>query len=519
MEIKCISLEQTKAFSKIFLDYVHRQPSLESFYLRTPSPENFSLQMQEKNYPASSRKILAEALIKQYQSVLQIPQKQIDLLLQTNTFTVCTGHQLCLMTGPLYFIYKIITTINCCKTLAEKYPDHHFVPIFWMASEDHDFEEVNHFHLFGKKHSWQTDQKGAVGRFDTSGIREQMKEWGEIPELFQKAYLETKNLAEATRYLVHDLFGKEGLICVDGDDPALKNLFSAYLTKELYDQQSFVSVNESSQNLEERGYDAQIHPREINLFYLDDQLRERIIYEEGKWKVNHTSLSFGSEEIQELIQSHPERFSPNVVLRPLYQEVVLPNLAYIGGPGEIAYWLQLKGVFDLYQLRFPILLPRNFVTLFNKTSFKKLQKLNLQPEDLFLEINQLKNKFLSTQNGQEFSLEKETAELDQLFDQILQKAVALDKSLEGLVGAEKQKTLKSLENIEKRLKKTEENKLSVEINQLQTLKDKLFPNGGLQERGENVLNHLINQPGLIQLLLQNLDAFDFRMYLLLENEQ
>src|SRR5699024_1121789 len=137
-------------------------------------------------------------------------QENIESLKQANTFTVTTGHQLNIFTGPLYFIYKIITVINTSKVLAKEYPDCRFVPVYWMASEDHDFEEINHFNLFGKTYRWETSQKGPVGRFSTESIQAVLDDLPEKVPLFENAYQEGKTLAAATRHYVHELFGAEG---------------------------------------------------------------------------------------------------------------------------------------------------------------------------------------------------------------------------------------------------------------------------------------------------------------------
>ncbi len=387
-----------------------------------------------------------------------------------------------------------------------------------MASEDHDFEEINHFNLFGKTWKWESEQKGAVGRFNPEGIEQILTGLPEKIELFEKTYREHKTLSAATRFFVNELFGKDGLIILDADDKTLKKEFSEIIKDEILNQSSHTLVEKTSAALEQQGYEAQVHAREINLFYLENNLRERIVKSGDQYKVNNTDRSFSEKEILTQIENEPEKFSPNVILRPVYQECILPNLAYIGGPAEVVYWLQLKEVFDYHKLSFPILMPRNFALYINKGSVSKLSKLSLDAVELFAPAEQLKNNYLLKITEAEFKLEQEAEALKQLFSGIKQKAGAIDKTMEATVMGELQKSLKILEDLEKRLKKAEERKNETVLTQLLTLKEKLFPGGGLQERSDNFLNFYLNDITFITHLKNAFDPFNYSFYLLSEHE-
>ena len=517
MQLHQIDFADTKLFSQTFIDYITENDTLKEFYHQSPSIDNFAQQIAlKKTFPKATRTVLHQVVTEQYQAIETAPQAQIDALLDENTFTVTTGHQLNLFTGPLYFVYKIAAAINTAKVLKEKYPDYNFVPVYWMATEDHDFEEINHFHLFGKTHTWETSQTGAVGRFTPDGLQSIFEEINEAPEIFRKAYLEQSSLAEATRYLVHHLFADTGLIVFDADHPALKSVYQEVIKAEVLNPASFEIVSKTSERLNALHYKTQVTPREINFFYLEEGVRQRIVHNGNHFEVLGTDLKFSSEEMAQLIEEHPERFSPNVILRPLYQEWILPNLSYIGGPSELVYWLQLKGVFEYYQVPFPMLQPRNFVLFVNKPSVKKLNKLHLSIQDLFLDEVTLRKNFVLANSENEITLEQETEGLNQLFERLVQKSQDVDKSLEGFIKSEHQKALKSLGNIEKRLKKSEERKMETEVNQLIKLKEKLFPNGAPQERYENLLNFYINNPAFISQILEKLNPFGFRMNVLME---
>ena len=379
-----VPFRETNQFGKFFLDYVDGNEKLQPYFDQPPAVEAFEKVIGERNFSLEQRKELVDVLTSQYEN-FDVPegvQENVERIGNERTFTVTTGHQLNIFTGPLYFIYKIVSTINACKKLKEAYPDFHFVPVYWMATEDHDFDEINHFYFQGEKHEWKTDQKGAVGRFDPAGLKEICEKLPEAAAFFSRAY-EEKTLASAVRHYVNHLFGKEGLVVLDADDVRLKNRLAPVIREELTLNTSYHLVAEASGELSEAGYKPQVAGREINFFYMDGDIRERIVQENGKFSVLNTDLVFEKEELLNMADSHPDRFSPNVILRPLYQEMILPNLAYAGGPSELVYWLQLRKVFEHYQVPFPVLLARNFATIVEEPVWEKWSKTGLSVQDPF----------------------------------------------------------------------------------------------------------------------------------------
>jgi bacillithiol biosynthesis cysteine-adding enzyme BshC len=509
-------------------DYLDQKPNLQSLYNRFPSLENFEAQIQEKkeNFNGNNningntkRAVLVSVLETQYAKIntTTATLNNIKLLNGSNTFTVTTGHQLNLFTGPLYFLYKIISTINLAKELKTKYPSQNFVPIYWMATEDHDFEEINYFNFKGRKFRWNKESTGPVGRLSTEGLADffevYARELGSgtnadaIKKLFEESYLNHSTLAEATHHLANALFGECGLVILDADNQDLKRTFIPYIKEELLNQTSHKKVLETNENLKK--YFIQVNPREINLFYLEDNLRERIILENGKYKINNTKIEFSESEILELLENHPEKFSPNVIMRPLYQEVILPNLCYIGGGGEIGYWLELKSFFDAVNVTFPILLLRNSALLATEKQVKKADKLGLSWKDLFSKQSVLVN--LKTAQLSEFpidfSIQKE--HLRKQFQRLHEIALQTDKSFLGAVKAQEAKQIKGLEKLEKRLLKAQKRKFSETLERIIDLQNVLFPNQSLQERQANFSEfYLENGENLIEELLLQLKPLD-----------
>jgi bacillithiol synthase len=517
MNVSLMPLAQTRQFSTLLLDYLSQKPDLQLFYSHFPEPDNFQKLIENRRFSAEKRETLHKTLLLQYAGFDHFPKSAIESLLDDKTFTVTTGHQLNIFSGPLYVIYKLVTVINLAKSLKIRYPQYNFVPVYWMASEDHDFEEINHFELFGKTYTWKTEQTGAVGEMNPAEIGVLLAEMPEKPGVFAKAY-QYKTLAEATRFWVNELLGNENLVCIDASTPELKKQFREVMQADILENKVLPLFERQTQNLEKAGYEKQIQAREINFFYLTKGIRERIVKEEGKYKILNTELAFSETEMQALIENQPEELSPNVVLRPVYQEVILPNLAYIGGPAEVSYWFQLKDIFDFFQVELPALLPRNFALYINQVNKKRMDKLGVSTADLFEDEVNLRKQFVEKNAENPIDVRPEQAEIEKVFNSLIQKALQTDASLEGWVKAERQKAMTSLESIEKRLKKAEEQKQSTQINQLLGLRTKLFPGGGLQERHDNFLSFYLNNPAFLQILLDTFDPFDFRFYILTEDE-
>lgn len=263
-----ISIQNTGYFSNFFTDYISQKSKVSEFYNVFPSIENLGEFASKRQYNDNQREILVNVLTKQYADIEnnELVLANIQSLLNSSTFTITTGHQLNLATGPMYVILKLITTINAAKELSEKFPSINVVPIYWMATEDHDFEEINHFNLFGKKHTWQTEQKGAVGRFEVEAIASMFPELTDVPSLIEQCYVEGISLAQATRKFVHALFGKYGLVCLDADDNALKALFMPVFKDELLHSNAEKLVLDTNQKLKSNDYKVQVNPRNINLF-------------------------------------------------------------------------------------------------------------------------------------------------------------------------------------------------------------------------------------------------------------
>ena len=505
MKIHRIPFPEVDQLSSRDIAYATQDERLRPFYKYAPTLSAFEQVIADKSQENIDRAQLVQSLQEQYQQLANSPTAwaQIEKLGDDKTFTVITAHQPSLFTGPLYFIIKICSTIHLARLLQKQYPNYHFVPVFITGGEDHDFEEVNHLHLFGKTISWDSGETGAVGAMSAETLREPLDQLKEIlgsseraQEVFTElegAYSRHERYGMATVDYVHTLFAEEGLVVIDMNRPELKRLFVPIMQKELLEQPSQAFVEKAQQELEAAGFSGQAHAREINLFYLRDGLRERIERTEQGFQVLNTDFSFTQEEIVAELEAHPERFSPNVIMRPLYQEKVLPNLAYIGGGGELAYWLERKEQFAHFGLNFPMLIRRNSLLWLDKGSVKRMKKLELSVQDLFTETEALLKEFVKAQTDNELTIAEEKEQLQHLFTSIASKARDIDPTLAKAIEAEYTRQAKSVENLEGRLMRAEKQKHETALNQIRNLKEKLFPNNGLQERYDNFLGFYVRQ--------------------------
>ncbi len=499
MQISKIPFSDIPQLSQKDKDYALGAPHLRPFYKHGVKIESFSNIIDEKQKKKVNRVALIEALQQQYEGVntSTAVRENINALVSDNTFTVTTAHQPALFTGPLYYVYKILSTINLARQLAETYPAYHFVPMFVSGAEDHDFEEINHAHLFGKTMRWEHNEKGAVGTMSMENlipiIQNVIEMLGEsenaqrLSAILRKAYFGKHQYGKAAFLFVNELFMKYGLVVLDMNTPVLKREFIPFIKEELTQQVSKSIVPNTQRELEAAGFPRQTHVRDINLFYLHEQTRNRIEKRGDRYHIVTTDWHFSESEMLELVEHHPERFSPNVVLRPVYQEVILPNLAYIGGGGEIAYWLERKAQFEHWDIPFPMLIRRNSVLWLTKADSKKMAKLNIGIRELFAPLEILIKNHVSAQAEEELDLTTEKQQLTAIYEAIKTRALKIDSGLEALIMAEQARQLKALGNLEARLHKAEKQKHEVAINQLKRLKQKLFPKNGLQERYHNFI--------------------------------
>lgn len=519
---------KTGKFSSLVLDYLNKNESIVSFFGNSPELDGMAKQVEIKTgFSNEFRQKLVRQLQAQYAglSMTDDVRQNIDALADANTFTVTTGHQLCLFTGPLYSVYKILHVISLAQKLNTDFPEKHLVPVFWMASEDHDFDEVNHVKIGAETLVWNAESGDGVGRITTEKIHPLIDELSnKLPkgnnadDLINdlKAAYSKKNLAAATRDLVNKWFGKYGLVVIDGDDVELKKAMIPAFEKELLENTSYNCVSKTNQKLSAH-YKIQVTPREINLFYLEGGHRGRIEKVDSNYTVVDRDLSWSESEILDELRTHPERFSPNVLLRPLYQETILPNIAYIGGGGEVAYWAQLKDMFAAFNVPFPIVVLRQSVQISPKRIDRKRQKLDLTYEELFKPEHEITTAFVKRQRNFEAEMAPIREAFRKLHQQLENIATSENPDFKRTVFGQQTMLMKRLDHLEKRLIRSAKKKDTDRSRMLHEIKVVLQPGGGLQERKDNIVPFLAEYgKSLFDAILQAIDPLNFEFITLHE---
>ncbi|HMG83485.1 MAG TPA: bacillithiol biosynthesis cysteine-adding enzyme BshC [Ferruginibacter sp.] len=511
-----IDYTKTGFFSKTAADYIAGDAGLQPFYQHPVSIDGVKAAIQQRKKIKTDRKLLVDVLTKQYKDV-QFTTKQkanLDQLSSNDTFTITTAHQPNIFTGPLYFIYKILHTIKLAETLQKQLPANKFVPVYYMGSEDADLDELGHIYIDGEKFEWKTDQTGAVGRMKVDAalieliqrIEGQLLVYPfgkEIIDLMQAFYTAGTTIEQATFKLVNELFAEYGLIILLPDNADLKRRFIPVIEKELKTGFSHKAVVETVAAFPHE-YKVQASGRELNMFYLKDDKRERIVLENSKYKIQDPKLEFSETEIIKELNEHPERFSPNVILRPVFQEFILPNIAFIGGGGEIAYWLELKKVFEAVNVPYPMLILRNSFVVISKEIKALAEKLQFNDLDLFKKEMDLLNELVKRDTAQRLNLEQEKKNICAVYKDIKTVVAPIDTTLNQHVQSLHLQTIKKLEALEKKMLRAEKRKFDTQQRQLQKIKAALFPHNNLQERIDSVLPYYAHQgKNFIKALYEN----------------
>jgi len=499
MQLVQLDFHSIPQFSEIDKAYTTGNQALRPFYEYETDIASFGEIIKQRGFEKEKRCLLVDELKRQYTALESsaATQQNIDRLNEERCFTIVTAHQPNLFTGPLYSIYKIVSAINLAKQLNAEYTDCHFVPVFWTGGEDHDFEEVNHLHLFGNKIEWTDAQGGAVGQYQLDSLESVIEQvvnilgngdnTKELSDKIRAFYTNSPNYGMAHRRLVNWIFKDYGLVICNGNTRAFKRQLKPIVEDELTQHHSQKILQKTAEELQQAGFSNQAYVREINLFYHTTNKRSRIVKENDTYRVLDTDLVFSKEALLADFDEHPERFSPNVILRPLFQELILPNLAYIGGGGELAYWLERKEQFAFFDIPFPMLVRRCSVLWIHKQQHKKMEKLGLSVPQLLEDTHTLLKTFVLENSDKELTFGRQIGALKQVFKEILDKSLTIDKGMKKAVLGTEQQTINAIKKLEKKLIRAEKQQNETAVNQIKKIKQKLFPEKGLQERHDNFL--------------------------------
>jgi bacillithiol biosynthesis cysteine-adding enzyme BshC len=478
----------------ILLDLFKKDSNLSSFHNGTDLSHLNHDFLEKRDLSIENREVLYQVISSQYSKTgLKIPEN-LKAIKNKGVFTITTGHQLCVFGGPQYFIHKIISVLKIVENLKLKFKDFDFVPLFWMASEDHDFQEISSLNIFSKNLSVMKEDGVGVGKLNPeifTPILESLKDlfkndlrFKNLESIFS-ASLSQQNWANSSRYWISKIFEKENLIVIDADDVKLKKLFLPIFKKELKEQFIYNSVENTNNKLRSLGYEPKINPRVLNLFFLEDKKRHRIIFENNVFKIGDKNLNL--EEVLSLLNSSPEKFSPNVLMRPVYQELLLPNLVYVGGPSELVYWSQLKKSFEQADINFPLLILRDHFNWMSEKSYKQWKNLGFNDNDLANNPDTLIKNYILNSNNKTLDFKIEIELLDKLSQNLLDKAKGIESTLEPTVNGTIKGMMSDLEKVKNKFLKALKSKEELKKNQLKKISGQLHLNNKLNEREDSFI--------------------------------
>lgn len=526
-----INFSDIPGHQNLFLDYLYEFDNVRRFYPKDFRDsknyfEHFAkLEKREKPHLASLKQIIS----KQYNDFNPSPKTtdNINSLVLSNTFAIVTGQQLGIFGGPLYTFYKIITAIELAHLFNEKYDSYHFVPVFWLEGDDHDFEEVRSFNLLDENNEivkiiyddgiTEEINRGSVGNISFNGninsVTEQLTKIlrdnefkPKIMEMLSGYYKEGATFRESFRKLIFELFDEYGLIIFDPSDTNIKSILKPIFIKEIEEQREHsTELVKISAELEEV-YHAQVKVRPINLFMSEDDGRYLIEPVENEFRLRGKRKRLSKETIFEQIENTPEKFSPNVLLRPVCQDYIFKTACYIGGPSEICYFAQVIPLYKYFNVDVPIIYPRSSVTIVEKNIQKILEKFNLAYTDFISENETITETVINNLAEIDLaeSFRKASYDINLIIDELREKLYSIENNLLDVTNKTRDKILQGLEFLREKADEAQKRKYDTTLRQIRKVSNVLFPHRNLQERelnfiyftskyGKDFLKQIINE--------------------------
>ncbi len=527
---KSVSFKDLPQISHTDKAYQLGDALLRPFYEYAPKIDSFVDVLRNRTKSLVNRQLLVDVLEAQYNTIdtSDAVRANIASLADNKTFTIVTAHQPSLITGPLYFIYKICSVIKLSKQVQERNPDYKIVPTFVMGGEDHDFDEISSLHFNKLSISWHTAQKGSVGRMTLDGISDVLNEIKsligyspnaiELVQILEGAHHSSKTYGEFMMKIIDTLFNRFGLIIANLDNPSLKQPFVELVIRDLEESISTREVMGTQRQLNAQGFKSQAYVRELNIFFMTDDRHRIIENQDGSYTINNEV--YDRQALIQLLRQNPGAISPNVVLRPIYQEFTLPNLAYVGGGGELAYWLERKSQFEAFNIPYPMLVRRDSLLLLEYKDHATLSSINFDLALLFQREDTIINHLAKAELTNHISLQHTRQSIKDIYEKLRLEVETIDKTIGATVIGALTKSEKGLDYIENKIIKATKNKHEVTLSRISRIKSKYFPgNNSLQERRESFLPYYTKYgKEWIDKLIDHCDPFNTDFKILLEQQ-
>lgn len=493
----------------VLADYWSPNTAIHQFFEYEYNDQAFEKRAEHLARNSRDQKELT-TIIRQFMEPLGLSKKANEHLeqLEQGAMVIVGGQQAGILTGPLYSVHKAISVIALAKEQSTKLQQP-VIPVFWIAGEDHDLEEINHtYTVHGellKKRAYGERSRRKTMASATALNKESMTQLINtiIRDIGETEYTETliKQLVDALNNsetftdffacLMNQLFKEEGLLLIDAANFQFRQFEHKYFAQIIQSNEEIARVvTEKEQELERAGYGKPILAtyEAANLFYVEDGERHLLERKNDLFVNLAANLKFTQEELLEVAHNHPERLSNNVVTRPLMQEMTLPVLAFVGGPGELAYWATLKNAFSVLDLQMPIFAPRLHITIVTRHVEQLLREHQLTVTDVWEEkALHLKERFIA--DVQDSEAKRQIQAMQQLLvEKYEELASYLEKQhlqLDKILEKNQENHAKQFDYLQQKIEQTVLGKHETTIRKFMTLQNELYPNDGFQERSFN----------------------------------
>lgn len=525
----------------LYKDYIKNFELVKDYYeYNYQTTEDFlkCIEDKEKTYPSGkvNRTELANILIRQnkFFNSADKTYENLESLKDENTFAVVTGQQVGILSGPLYTIYKALNTIQLAEKLSKELPDYKFIPVFWLEADDHDFLEINNLNILNKDNELvnlryfeggaehEKYLKPATTILIDENFETLIKQLEEnlnhtdfteaIFDYIRRSYRLGIDLKTAFARFLNYLFENSGLIFFDPTDPEIKKFLIPLIEKELntFPKVCEIVIDTSAQL--EHNYEPQIKPKAINLFYNHNENRYLIEpRDDNSLGLKNSRQKFEKSELVDSLSLNYSNFSSNVITRPIFQDFILPTVAYVGGPSEISYFAQLKNVYEYFNVKMPVIYPRTSVTLLESKSIQFFKKYDIELSEIFnqeavnekilgktseINLEELFNEYIDEMNSLNYSFEKELSKVD--------------KNLVNNFKNRNQKNFETLQMLKQKFIDSQINQNETVFTKMKGIYNNIYPESKLQERILNI-TYFVNKYGmeLMKLLKEKIDISEF----------
>lgn len=493
--------------NRLAREYQQQNESALSLFAHNPyQDQSYRERLKWLSTQTFERKQLAEGLHNFNEAIGTHPEalKNIELLKQPDTYVVIGGQQAGVLTGPLYTINKAVHLIQAARKLSAELQTN-VVPVFWIAGEDHDIDEIDHVYWAADgdtrlhKERLKLRKKGRMSasklaleeevcmQFLDAFFQEQTEtaETKNVRELLTQTAKSSATVAEWFARLMAQLFGKHGLILVESSLPFVRELERPVFQQVIEQNEQMARLLvKAKDRIAAAGYPLQLEvdEQQANLFIYEGE--DRLLLSRHLDRFVNRRQSYSREELLRLVQEQPERFSANVVTRGLMQEHLFPTVAFIGGSGEIAYWAYYREVFELFGMQMPIVLPRMSITLVEGAHLRLLESLELTVEQVLTDFAGWKAEWEKKQGPhplhEQFASARES--IQAMYRPLVEEVLRLDPGMRGLAEKNSALLLEQVSFLEERLIRSLQQKEDVAYNRIKRIETTLLPEGGLQER-------------------------------------